>query len=153
MRKGIKWALLFVAGVLVVIQFFRPDRNLQPVGGDDLLVLLEPPAEVAQLLKNSCYDCHSDQTRYPWYSHVAPVSWFLDSHIREGKEEVNFSQFGALEKGAKIGVLTEICEVVEEGSMPLPGYLRLHRDAVLDEEQAGMLCEWSELEALKLLRR
>ena len=153
MRKGIKWALLILAGVLVVIQFFRPERNLQPVGADDLLVLLDPPAEVSQLLRNSCYDCHSEQTRYPWYSHVAPVSWFLDRHIREGKEEVNFSHFGALETREKIGVLTEICEVVEEGSMPLSSYLRLHRDALPDEEQAGMLCEWSELEALKLLRR
>lgn len=152
MRKWTRGILITLIGILVVIQFFRPERNLGPSQGSDMLAQLDPPEELKQMLQNSCYDCHSNQTKYPWYSHVAPVSWVLDKHIREGKEEVNFSTFGALEQRAKIRLLTEICEVVEEGSMPLPGYLRLHREARLDAEKAGLLCEWSELEALKLMR-
>lgn len=152
MKKWARGALFMLIGALIVIQFFRPERNHEPSTGSDMLVQLDPPEDLVRILQNSCYDCHSNQTRYPWYSYVSPVSWVLDRHIREGKEEVNFSTYGTLEKREKIGVLTEICEVVEEGSMPLPAYLRLHRDASLSQEEIESLCSWSELTALKLMR-
>jgi len=152
MNRWLKWSLLILIGIFVVIQFFRPERNLLPPTESDLLVQLDPPEELALILQNSCYDCHSNQTRYPWYSHVSPVSWYLDRHIREGKEEVNFSHFGDLEQRAKIRLLNEICEEVEEGSMPLPSYIRMHRDALLTAEEIASLCDWSELEALRLMR-
>jgi hypothetical protein len=152
MNRWLKWSLLTLIGIIVVIQFFRPERNLLPLTESDLLVQLDPPEELALILQNSCYDCHSNQTRYPWYSHVSPVSWYLDRHIREGKEEVNFSHFGDLEQRAKIRLLNEICEEVEEGSMPLPSYIRMHRDALLTAEEIESLCDWSELEALRLMR-
>jgi hypothetical protein len=76
----------------------------------------------------------------------------LAKHIREGKEELNFSEFGNLERRNMIGVLTEICEVVEEGSMPLPGYVAMHKEADFSEEEMQELCEWAEMEALKLMR-
>lgn len=152
MRRWTRGALIVLIGSLIVIQFFRPERNLGPSPGSDMLAQLDPPEELVQILQNSCYDCHSNQTEYPWYSQIAPASWVLDKHIREGKEQVNFSTFGTLEQRAKIRLLTEICEVVEEGSMPLKSYLRFHRDAGLSENDKEALCNWTELQALKLMR-
>ncbi|MGW8314346.1 MAG: heme-binding domain-containing protein [Bacteroidales bacterium] len=152
MKRWLKWSMILLIGILVVIQFFRPRRNLMPPTESDMLYQLEPPEDLALIIQNSCYDCHSNQTRYPWYSHVSPVSWFLDKHIREGKEEVNFSTFGDLEVRAKIRLLNELCEEIEEGSMPLSSYLRMHRDAALTREEIEALCDWSEREALRLMR-
>jgi hypothetical protein len=153
MKKWVRISLYLIVGAFIVIQFFRPERNQGNRSGEgDLIAFLQVPENLTQNLKNSCYDCHSNQTAYPWYSQISPVSWLLGKHIREGKEELNFSEFGNLEKKEMIGKLTEICEVLEEGSMPLPDYLFIHRDAALSEEEADALCEWAEIEAMKLLR-
>jgi hypothetical protein len=153
MKSWGKIALYILVGILAVMQFFRPERNRgEEVSGDDLVAVLSVPPDLAEQLKNACYDCHSNRTRYPWYSQVAPVSWILDEHIREGKKELNFSTFGSLEKKKQIGLLSHICEVLEEGSMPLPGYVTMHRDAVFTEEEIAAMCDWTELAALKLLR-
>ncbi|MFN2126784.1 MAG: heme-binding domain-containing protein, partial [Anaerolineales bacterium] len=81
----------------------------------------------------------------------APVSWWMGKHIREGKEQVNFSEFGHLEKKEMIRVLNDMCKMVKEGSMPIPSYRLMHKDAALSEEDAKLLCEWSDTEATKLL--
>jgi hypothetical protein len=144
---------ILLAGV-VIIQFFRPERNKEEIGDlqNDMLTYLEVPPAVAEKLKNACYDCHSNRTKYPWYSQVAPFSWVLARHVRGGKEEMNLTEFGNLEKRKMIGVLSELCEVVDEGSMPLPGYLLMHKEAEFSQEEIEALCEWSEMAALRLLR-
>jgi hypothetical protein len=153
MKHWAKITLYILLAAVVGIQFFRPERNLgSGENNADMVKILDVPQKLAKKLENSCYDCHSDQTAYPWYSQVAPVSWMLAKHIREGKEELNFSEFGNLERRNMIGVLTEICEVVEEGSMPLPGYVAMHKEADFSEEEMQELCEWAEMEALKLMR-
>ena len=89
--KPIAWVLL---AALVVIQFFKPERNLSSIKGpaaNDISKLYPVPQEVASILKTSCYDCHSNNTHYPWYSNFQPVAWWLDDHIKEGKKEINFS--------------------------------------------------------------
>ena len=153
MRKPFKIAGLALIGFIVVIQFIQPERNIYEGSPEhDMLSTLSVPDPVADLLKNSCYDCHSANTRYPWYSKISPVSWYLNRHIEQGKEALNFSEFAQLKKRKKIGALSSLCEVLESGSMPLPGFLIIHRNAVLDEEEITSICDWSESEALIIMQ-
>lgn len=153
MQKAVKIAGLILVVALIIAQFIQPDKNLQEQASEyDLLNTLEMPDQVAGLLKNSCYDCHSNHTRYPWYSKISPLSWYLHKHIEAGKEALNFSEFGLLEKRKMISGLSGICELIESGSMPLVSYTIIHRDARLDEDGQSIICEWSEAEAGKLLK-
>jgi hypothetical protein len=153
MGRWFKRIGLGLIGVLVVLQFFRPDRNRTPVDPQqDLLSVASPPDQVASLIRSACYDCHSNQTSYPWYSNISPVSWYLQQHINEGKEEVNFSEYGSMEKAAKIRLLDEFYEVLEDGEMPLRSYTLIHREARLSKEETDALCSWSEQEALRVMR-
>lgn len=153
MARVLKLIGLALILILLVLQFFRPDQNnaaLDP--GLDMLTLVSPPDEVAELIRNSCYDCHSNRTAYPWYSRISPVSWYLDRHIRGGKEEVNFSVYGELGKADKIGLFADFCDVLDAGTMPLRSYTMLHMEARLSQEDRALLCEWSETEALRVMR-
>jgi hypothetical protein len=152
MRRPLKIAGLFLAGALIVAQFFQPEKNLN-VGSQehDIMGVLEVPDQVASLLKNSCYDCHSNHTQYPWYNKISPTSWYLDKHVRAGKEALNFNEFGLLNQRKMIGALSTVCEVIESGSMPLVSYTMIHRSAGLDEEEASILCDWAEAGAEQLM--
>jgi hypothetical protein len=152
MRQGGRVVLILLLAAVVVIQFIRPERNQGSRSTEaDIATYFQVPEELSKILQNSCYDCHSNLTEYPWYSQVAPVSWWMGKHIREGKEQVNFSEFGHLEKKEMIRVLNDMCKMVKEGSMPIPSYRLMHKDAALSEEDAKLLCEWSDTEATKLL--
>ena len=153
MKRGIKWAGLGLAAGLVLIQFFQPEKNMRPVDpAQDLLMVAEVPEHLAELIKNSCYDCHSNQTVYPWYSKISPVSWYLQKHIIKGKEDLNASEYGSLDKADKIELLVDLCEVVEAGTMPLISFTLIHKEAKLSQEDIDALCTWSEEEALKVMR-
>lgn len=153
MRRRWKFAGLGVAGILVLLQFFQPDPNRTPIDpGLDMLALVSPPGQIGDLIRSSCYDCHSNQTVYPWYNRISPVSWYLNKHIEEGKEELNFSDFGLLDRAEKIGALSDFCDALDAGTMPLPSYLLIHKKARLSEEDREALCLWSEKEALKIMR-
>jgi hypothetical protein len=153
MKKSIQIALVIVCAGLVIIQFFQPDRNLGEVPtADDLILQTGAPDKIAAILATSCYDCHSNHTNYPWYSRISPVSWFLDDHIRSGKNALNFSHWGRLDKKEKIGVLANICDEIESEDMPLRSYLLIHRNAKLSEKDVDNLCLWTDSEALTLLR-
>jgi hypothetical protein len=152
MRKQLKIAGLILAGALVVAQFFQPDKNLSGGPGENAIQgTLEVPDHVAGLLKNSCYDCHSNHTRYPWYSKISPVSWYLNHHVKAGKEALNFDEFGLLNQRKMISTLSELCEVIESGSMPLVSYTLLHRSAVLEAEEVTAICAWSESGSERLI--
>jgi len=153
MRKAVKIAGLILVVALIIAQFIQPDTNLHEQASEhDLLNTFEVPDQVASLLKNSCYDCHSNHTRYPWYSKISPLSWYLYKHIEEGKEALNFSEFGLLEKRKMVSGLSGVCELIESGSMPLVSFTIIHRDARLDEDEQSIICKWSEAEAGKLLK-
>jgi hypothetical protein len=144
--------MIIIAG-LVIMQFFRPERNTGELRqANDILVALRVPDSLSVILENSCFDCHSNHTRYPWYSQIAPVSWYLARHIRHGRDQLNLSEFGQLEKSRKIGALSDICEMVEAGSMPLKSYLIIHRDARISEKEAEAICDWLESASLEILR-
>jgi len=95
------------------------------------------------MLQNSCYDCHSENTRYPWYYSVQPVAWWMNDHIEEAKHHLNFSQFATYSPKRAAHAMHEMQEQIEEREMPLESYLLIHGDAKLSEEQAKRLIEWS----------
>ncbi len=153
MKKSTRIGGILLIGGLVVIQFFQPDRNMGSLDVDrDMVAVTGAPDNVAAILNNSCYDCHSNQSHYPWYGYISPVSWYLNKHIVEAKEDLNMSNFGNLEKKKKIGVLTEICEELESGSMPLKSYLIIHRNSKISEAEVKIICKWTEITALKMMR-
>ncbi|MEQ1744346.1 MAG: heme-binding domain-containing protein [Saprospiraceae bacterium] len=141
MKKKI---LIALAGLLLAIQFIRPDRSVPAVDpAQDIRQVLRPPAEIATVLKNACYDCHSYEARYPWYAQIAPVSWWLAGHVNEGREHLNFNTFAALSASDRTEALEEIAEVVQEGEMPLKSYTWTHGDARLSAEQRSALVAWA----------
>ena len=148
MKKVIKYFLLLALAVLVVLQFIRPEAN---DGGYETVAAFEaettPSEEVKAILRTNCYDCHSNQTEYPWYSYIAPVSYYLDDHIRHGKGEFNVSKWETFSVKKKDHKLEEVIEEVEEGHMPLDSYTWLHGD--LSEDDADALIEWATLARLK----
>ncbi|NJK97532.1 MAG: heme-binding domain-containing protein [Bacteroidales bacterium] len=99
---------------------------------------------IGDILKTSCYDCHSQQTVYPWYSHIAPVSWLVAKDVREGREELDFSRWNQYSKREWIGKLNEIMEQVEQNKMPMKNYLVLHPAAKLDSIEKKLLLKWAE---------
>ena len=117
----------------------------------DLMANVETPNAVKEILVRSCYDCHSNQTNYPWYSYVAPVSWLVAKDTREGRDELNFSTWGDLSKRKKIRTLNDIAEEVEEKEMPLEIYTVVHRDAKLSSEQIEAITAWTKSSVDKIM--
>ena len=142
--KLLKSTLLVLIGALNVGQFIRPAKNIYSDQTHAIESKHAVPLDVQALLKNSCYDCHSNNTRYPWYAEVQPVGWLLDNHIQGGKRKLNFSEFTSYRVRRQDHELEEIGDMVSEGLMPLPSYLILHRDAKLSEEQKEKLIAWAD---------
>ncbi len=137
-----KW-LLALAALLVFIQIFRIDKSAPAVDpAQDFMTVAAPPEDLRPLLKAACYDCHSYETRYPWYSDIAPVSWWLKHHVNEGRHHLNFSTFGQLSDRDQLHALHESVEMVEEGEMPMNSYTWTHADARLSEAQKAQLIDW-----------
>jgi len=151
MKKPVKWMLGGGLATAVVLQFFNPALTNPPVAaGGDLMARNAPPAEIAALLHNACYDCHSYATKWPWYSHVAPVAWFVTGHVNDGREAMNFSEWPH-DDGYKAGKRwAKISRRVEEASMPLPSYTWIHPAARLTQEQRKQLSDWARATADKL---
>ena len=140
MKKKI---LIGVVIVLVGIQFIRIDKTNPPVDASkDFMTITDPPEEVEKLIRTSCYDCHSNESTYPWYSNVAPVSWWVKDHINEAREELNFSEWGTYEWKRTDHKLEECAEEVDEGEMPLKSYLIAHSEARLSDEDRAKLVDW-----------
>ena len=143
--KILKKILIGLLVVLVIIQFFRPEKNLDESNHlEAFLQETQPPAEVAAIMKTACYDCHSNHTVYPWYAEVAPVSFWLNDHIEHGKGHLNFSEWGTYNKKKKDHKLEELIEEVEKGEMPLQSYTWVHGDARLTSAQKEALYDWAE---------
>ena len=140
MKKKISLALVVI---FVLMQLYRPERNVSTeIPKTDFIQTLQPPKDIAQMIKTSCYDCHSNNTAYPWYVNVAPVSWFMAHHIDEAKEELNFSEWDTFSAKRKNKKLDEIEEMVDEGEMPMSSYLLMHSEAKLSDEQTKSLIDW-----------
>lgn len=143
MRKWIKWALAALAVFLIAAQFFGIDKTNPPVDtSKEFMALTSPPADVAEMLRDACYDCHSHETQYPWYANVAPVSWWLAGHIEEGRKELNFSIWGDYPTDKATHKAEESGEEVADKHMPLTPYLATHSTARLSEAQRERLSTW-----------
>jgi len=143
--KILKLILLVLAGLFIVLQFFRPPSNSaaeRPAW--DVTTTHEIPQSVQDILHRSCYDCHSSSTEYPWYAQVQPVGWWLYSHISDAKKELNFSEFALYGARRQYIKLQQIAEQVANNEMPLPSYLLLHADAELSPDQKKMLITWAD---------
>jgi hypothetical protein len=142
--KALKIFLILLVIIFIGIQFVpRHMPENKEADQNDLLTGDTVPASIASILKTSCYDCHSNQTQFPWYAHVAPASWLLADDINEGRRDLNFSEWGTFTKRHKIGTLRKIRQQVSEGNMPLKNYLYIHRDAKLSSAQIDSLGQWT----------
>lgn len=144
MKKRLK--TFGVLGLLAVIalQFTNPSHQNPPVlPGHDLFATNAPPPSIAALLRNSCYDCHSFETKWPWESYVAPVSWLVARDVEAARSNLNFSDWPHNDAGRARKRWRHIAEEVEDGEMPLTSYTRMHRQARLDERQRAELVKWA----------
>lgn len=151
LQKTLKWAAVVLAVVFTALQLVRPARTNPPV--DEARTLeahARVPLEVASILDRSCNDCHSHQTRWPWYSNVAPVSWYVVEHVNEGRDEMNFSDWAQYSQRQQAGLLRQICREITNGAMPLRSYLRMHHDAELSREDVKTLCDWADAESRRI---
>ena len=143
MKKWIKWVLIGLAALLVIAQFFGIDRSAPDYSpADDLIAVHTPDGEITAILRKACYDCHSYQTTYPWYSYVAPVSWLVGHDIDEGREHLNFSVWATYSAKKRDHKLEECVEEVDEGEMPLDIYTWTHADTKLTKEEKEALVTW-----------
>ncbi len=131
--------------LLVLMQFIRIDKtNPSSDPNQDILNALKPPDDLAHMMKASCYDCHSNHTRYPWYTNIAPFSFWIKHHINEGRDQVNFSEWGSYTNKVAHHKLEECYEYLLNSEMPLPSYLWLHSEAKLNDDQRKKLAGWFE---------
>ena len=145
----IGWLAVLVVAIVLVIQVIPVERNVSTVPpGQSFEETEKVPANVAAILKVSCYDCHSNNTRYPWYSVLQPGAWFMARHIKKGKEELNFDEFNNYSKSRKKAKIKSIISQIEKEEMPLKSYLLLHPDAGLTPNKKKVLLQFfqSELE-------
>jgi hypothetical protein len=142
----LKKFLLALSIIFVLIQFIRPGKNLSGENTYAITTKYNVPPEISSILEGACYDCHSNTTRYPWYSNVQPAAWWLANHVKEGKNELNFSNFTSGRVARQNKKFKEIAEQVKEKKMPLPSYtyFGLHSEANLTKEQRATLTLWAQ---------
>ena len=143
MIKKILFSLLLI---LLLLQIFRPKQdNIAKIASPaNINNSFTVPADIDQNLKQSCYDCHSNKTTYPWYYQVQPVGWWLDDHIKEGKKELNFDEFGTYSLRRQYKKLEEIGEMVDKEEMPLTSYTLIHQNAKISLEQKRQMVSWTD---------
>jgi hypothetical protein len=129
--------------VFIAVQFIQPARNKSgQVLYTDISKVVSVPENVRAILQNACYDCHSNNTVYPWYSYIQPAGWWMNAHIKEGKEDLNFSEFGSYSLRRRASKLHAIENSITDGSMPLWSYTLLHKKARLTKEDKTLLISW-----------
>lgn len=148
----LKKILLGLLIVVILVQFFQPPHNNGSAAtANDITHSVQVPDSVMGLLKIACYDCHSNYTRYPWYSKITPVNWWLNNHINEGKRKLNFSEFTGSYK-RKMKKLDETGELTEKHEMPIGSYLWIHKDARLDKAQRQLIIDWANAAQKQLMQ-
>ena len=152
MKKILKIIAVILIVGLIAIQFInRPDKTTSnEVTNDDITKKVSVPADVQVILKRSCYDCHSSQTVWPWYSNIAPVSWLVADDVVKGRQKMNFNTWGKMSASKQEKKFSDIVDVLTDASMPLPKYLIIHKDAVLSEQDKQTLLKWANGEKDKM---
>lgn len=139
LKQIVFWCLVGFA----IIQFIPVDRTNKSVNHKiNFVDSKKTPEKISQLLKGACYDCHSDETIYPKYAYIAPVSWSVKSHINEGREHLNFSIWESYNKDLKTNMLTKSIQTIQNKTMPMPGYVVYHKEANLSEAERTLLINY-----------
>ena len=149
-NKKVKNAALGVLVLLLLIQFYRPARN---VSNDTTFAIIKKyavPDSVQAILKSSCYDCHSNNTVYPWYANIQPVSFWLDDHIEEGKEHLNFDAFLTYRPNRQLHIIQGVKKTLKNDDMPLFSYTLIHHYAKLSPDQKNQIYAWTDSVAASL---
>ena len=142
--KLYKKILLALLIVFIAIQFIQPAQNISgQVLPADITKTVTIPDNVLNIFKNACYDCHSNNTRYPWYVNIQPMGWMMVKHIRDGKAELNFSEFGSYTSRRQISKLKGIANQIKDDEMPLSSYTIMHTDAKLSPENKKLIIDWA----------
>ena len=153
MKKTLKYIFLLALLLLAAAQIIRPARTNPPVDPPDMMEnILNIPPDVAATLDRACADCHSYRTRWPWYSNVAPMSWFVIDHVNQGRSHLNFSEWvrPMKEPVDTLDRLKAMCREVQSGGMPLSSYLWIHWNAKLSPDDVRKICDWTQQETLRL---
>ena len=137
--QKLKMAVLVIIFILIVIQFIPYQRTNPPVIGE-----IQMPDQVHAIIMRSCYDCHSNQTRWPWYSHVAPVSWLVIGDVNDGRAHMNFSEWDSYDTQKQAKLRKEIPEEIEKGDMPPFRYLIIHTKAKLTQADIQIIKKWAQ---------
>jgi hypothetical protein len=149
----IKKILLVISVILILLQFIRTEKNESNDKTHDISTKYAVPANVNHLLEVACNDCHSNKTRYPWYSQIQPVAWLLNNHVEDGKQDLNFSTFASLSIAIQNHKFEEVIEMVDKKAMPLSSYtfLGLHNEANLNDEERKAIIDWvkAQMDTLK----
>jgi hypothetical protein len=151
--KALRWLLLIGVCLFAIAQFIRPAKTnpaSEPSLAIESQIQLEP--KVAAILNRACIDCHTNKTRWPWYAHVAPVSWFVIDHVNHGRSHLNFSEWGNYDKNEQRDLLGQTCIEVKGGMMPLSSYTPMHPDSKLTVDDVMAICRWTN-ETLRLRYR
>lgn len=143
--KIVKKILLVLLIILVVIQFIRPAKNQSTeVTTNHIYNVYATNENVKTILDKACNDCHSNNTKYPWYANIQPVAWWLNDHIEDGKKHLNFSEYGAYNLRRQYHKMEEVIDEVKEGEMPLSSYTIVHTNAKLTAEEKATLTGWAQ---------
>lgn len=149
--KVVKWLLIVVVCLFILVQFKRPARTNPPVDeSQTIFARTQMTPQVAAILDRSCRDCHSNKTVWPWYTNFAPISWFIVDHVNQGRQHVNLSEWGRLDRDHQDKKLRQICDQITDGAMPLSSYTPLHPGSKLSPEDVKTLCDWTDAERQRL---
>lgn len=141
----LKKILMILIVILIAVQFIQPARNKDgQFLSTDISKIVFVPANVQTVLQNTCYDCHSNHTNYPWYTYVQPVGWVLNNHIKNGKRELNFSDFGSYSIRKQESKLKSIADQIRDGKMPLYSYTIMHKNASLTKVEESLIINWAQ---------
>jgi heme-binding protein len=145
LARGAQGGLALVLILVIGAQFVGADRTNPPTKAQaSLLAQKAMTPDVRAILDRSCRDCHSNDTRWPWYSHIAPVSWILLQEVHDARDRMNYSNWTSYDSDDQDKFLNGMCKLTTKGRMPLPSYLWVHRDARLSDADVKTLCAWSD---------
>lgn len=154
LRKVIKWILIVIVCLFILIQVKRPARTNPAVDeSQTIFARTQMTPEVAAIFNRSCVDCHSNKTVWPWYTNVAPVSWFVIDHVNEGRRNMSLSEWGKLPGDRQSKKLQQMCDEVTDGGMPLSTYTPLHPGSKLSPADVKTLCDWTAAERARLTQQ
>jgi Haem-binding domain len=152
MKKYFKIGFLILLGIFIIMQFIRPSKNINiGIQANNITNIVAIPADVNAIFQKACYDCHSNNTKYPWYAEVMPAGYFLANHVNDGKKHFNFDEFASYKPKKALHKLEELANEVQQGEMPMDSYTWIHKDAKLTDAEKKIIVNWagSTIENLK----